>query len=168
MQSPHKKRRRGWRFRPKKNRNYTTYEIARMAGVHRNTVRRWIRDGRLAAIKDHKPMLILGADAVEFEQSLRKRKNPCALDELFCFACRVPRKPAFDTVEYHVMNDRFGTLRALCSECATVICKGFAARRLPELKGILQVSVVPAPGTLNDTTTPVENVHNKEASESHA
>ncbi|MEX0953611.1 MAG: helix-turn-helix domain-containing protein [Rhizobiaceae bacterium] len=168
MESPRKSRRRRWRVRPKKNRNYTTYEISRMAGVHRNTVRRWIRDGKLPALKDEKPMLVLGADAVEFEQKQRGTKTPCALDELFCFACRVPRKPAFDAVEYHPMNDRFGTLRALCCECSTVMCKGFSARRLAELSTVLELSVVPASGTSNDTTNAVGNVHKKEASQSHA
>lgn len=168
MHSPHKKRRRGWRFRPKKNRNYTTYEISRMAGVHRNTVRRWIRDGRLPALKDQKPMLVLGADAVEFEQNQRATKMPCALDELFCFGCHAPRKPAFDTVEYLVRNEKIGTLQALCCECTTVMYKGISACQLAELRDIVQVSVVPASATLIDTTNPVGNVHNKEASESHA
>ena len=59
------------------HRNYTVEDIANLFGIHKNTVRRWIKDG-LATIDDKRPMLILGHVLVAFLQSRRaKNKQPC-------------------------------------------------------------------------------------------
>lgn len=168
MASAKKSRRSKWRGRPKRHRNYTVYELAELAGVHRGTVLRWIREGKLPVLRDQKPMLILGTDCAEFWESQRQPKAKCSLNELYCFTCKAPRKPAFETVEYRPRNDRFGTIRALCCECATVTNKGFSASRLGELESIVSVSIIPAPGSLVDTSHPIENVQRQEAPRTHA
>ena len=43
----------------KLHRNYTVEEIARLFGLHKNTVRNWLKEG-LALIDGQRPMLILG------------------------------------------------------------------------------------------------------------
>jgi len=43
------------------HRNYSVEDIARLFGVHKNTVRDWLKLG-LAAIDDRRPMLILGRE----------------------------------------------------------------------------------------------------------
>ena len=43
------------------HRNYTVEEVAGLYGVHRNTVREWVRRG-LPTIDDRRPMLIVGTD----------------------------------------------------------------------------------------------------------
>ena len=45
------------------HRNYTVEEIAKLFGIHKNTVRNWVKDG-LATIDDKRPMLILGHELV--------------------------------------------------------------------------------------------------------
>jgi len=45
-----------WRYR-----NYTVEEIAKLFGVHRNTVRQWVKQG-LPTSDRKRPMLILGRE----------------------------------------------------------------------------------------------------------
>ena len=47
--------------RAKSLRSYSIDEIARLLGVHRNTVRHWIRNG-LPVLDDRRPNLILGSE----------------------------------------------------------------------------------------------------------
>ena len=53
------------------HRNYTVEEVARLFGVHRNTVREWIKRG-LPTSDDKRPKLILGRDLIAFLQA-----EPC-------------------------------------------------------------------------------------------
>ena len=47
------------------HRNYAVEEIAKLFGIHKNTVRTWVKNG-LSAIDEKRPMLILGHELVEF------------------------------------------------------------------------------------------------------
>ena len=59
------------------HRNYTVDEVACLFGIHRNTVREWIKRG-LPTSDDRRPMLILGRDLLAFLQARRtKNKRPC-------------------------------------------------------------------------------------------
>ena len=49
----------------KMHRSYTVEEIANRFTIHKNTVRRWIKDG-LTCIDDKRPMLILGRSLWHF------------------------------------------------------------------------------------------------------
>ena len=53
--------------------NDTSLEIAEKLGVHRQTVRRWTRQG-LTPIDSRKPMLIMGEHAAHFLK-MRKKEN---------------------------------------------------------------------------------------------
>lgn len=76
------------------HRSYTVEEIANRFSIHKNTVRRWIKDG-LTCIDDKRPMLVLGQVLVEFLQARRvKNKQTCESGELYCVRCRAPRSPA--------------------------------------------------------------------------
>ena len=88
-----KKRRPNYR-RVKIHRNYTIEDIARLFGIHKNTVRHWIKEG-LETINDKRPILILGPVLKEFLQIRRlKNKQTCKPDELYCLRCRTPKLPA--------------------------------------------------------------------------
>ena len=52
------------------HRNYTVEEVASLLGVHRNTVREWVKRG-LATIDRKRPMLIHGRDLAAFLQARR-------------------------------------------------------------------------------------------------
>ena len=61
-------------------RNYSVEEIARLFGLHKNTVRNWLKQG-LPAIDDRRPILILGRELSRFLQERRqKAKQPAGRD----------------------------------------------------------------------------------------
>jgi len=79
--------------RVKIHRSYTIDEIARATGVHKTTVRQWIKKG-LPTIDGRRPALMLGSEVKRFHETLRgARKRPCAPGQMYCFKCR---EPAFD------------------------------------------------------------------------
>lgn len=62
--------------RVKIHRNYSVEEIADLFGIHKNTVRRWVKEG-LSVIDGKRPMLILGRDLAAFLKERRKaNKRP--------------------------------------------------------------------------------------------
>jgi len=63
----------------KLHRNYTVDEAARVLGISKGTVRRWVKTG-LAAITDRKPILILGGDLIAFIDARLATKQRCQLD----------------------------------------------------------------------------------------
>ena len=107
--------------RIKINRNYTARELADRLGVHKNTIRHWQRAG-LAPIDCQRPYLFHG-EAVRAFIALRnaERKRPCPSGTIYCFSCREPRRPVPTSVEYIQQRSGTGNLRALCSECGTVM-----------------------------------------------
>ena len=56
------------------HRNYTVDEVARIRGVAKITVRRWIKGG-LPALTDRKPTLILGEDFAQFLPGPRRLRG---------------------------------------------------------------------------------------------
>jgi transcriptional regulator with XRE-family HTH domain len=96
MRKPNKtraKRRRYALNRIKTGITYDVAEIAKLFGVHRNTVRQWLREG-LEMIDARRPLLIHGAILKAFLAARqRARKHACGPGEFFCFKCRAPRTP---------------------------------------------------------------------------
>ena len=69
------------------HRNYTVDDAARLLGVHKHTVRAWIKSG-LSVLNDMRPVLILGQDLKEFLKTRRtKNKRPCKPEQFYCFRC---------------------------------------------------------------------------------
>ncbi|MCO5161270.1 MAG: helix-turn-helix domain-containing protein [Mesorhizobium sp.] len=122
------------------HRSYTIDEAARTLGTAKGTVRRWIDNG-LPAIRDRKPILILGDDLIDFLVARRKPSQKCRLHECFCFTCRQPRAPAFGEVEFHPLTPTSGNLRALCEECTTVMHKRVAVAQLGALGALVTVTI---------------------------
>src|SRR5688572_18438961 len=82
------------------HRNYTVEEIANLFGVHRNTVREWIKRG-LPTSDKRRPLLVLGRDLATFLRERRVRnKRTCRPGEMYCVRCRTPKAPAGDMAEY--------------------------------------------------------------------
>lgn len=103
----------------KLNRSYTVDEVARLFGVHRNTVRGWLKAG-LPAIDDHRPTMVLGRTLRAFLQDRRaKAKRPCAPGTLYCCKCREPCEPAAGSVVFEARTHGAGNLRAICTNCGS-------------------------------------------------
>ena len=74
--------------------SYSVDELARLYGVHKNTVRNWCKVG-LKPIDDQRPILIRGQDARRFLTERRARtKQACGPGRIYCLPCRAPKVPA--------------------------------------------------------------------------
>ncbi|WLE95204.1 MAG: helix-turn-helix domain-containing protein [Candidatus Electrothrix communis] len=107
--------------RVKKHRSYTVEEVAELFGVHKNTVRNWIKTG-LSVIDSKRPMLIFGQELANFLEAKRtKNKRPCKPGEMYCVKCRTPKFPAEDMAEYFPDTEKVGNLQAICPDCGTMM-----------------------------------------------
>lgn len=130
--------------RAKIYRNYTVEEVARLYGVHRNTVRQWIKRG-LPLCDDRRPVLILGADLAAFLTRQRERnKRPCKPGEIYCVRCRIPQKPSLGMADYQPLTANSGNLIGLCPQCNGMIYRRVSLARLAEAAGNLDVQIMPA------------------------
>jgi hypothetical protein len=150
-------RRKGWRA-VKSGASYTVDEVARNQAIAKGTVLRWIKSG-LPCLKDQRPFLILGGDLVAFLKALKTPKQKCQPNELYCFKCRAPRKPAFDQAEFRPSKVTSGRLTALCGHCSTVMHKNVSNATLQALKPFLCVSFPVGTEPLSDTMKPRPNDH---------
>jgi len=123
------------------HRNYTVDEIARLFGVHRNTVREWVRRG-LPTSDRKRPMLILGRDLAAFLQARRlKNRRTCQPGEIYCVRCRVPRNPAGDLAEYQPLTAVLGSLVGICPNCESMMYRRVNLTKLEQVRGKLDVTM---------------------------
>jgi hypothetical protein len=114
------------------HRSYTVEEVAGLFGVHKNTVRNWIRNG-LASIDAARPMLIFGQDLAGFLQTKRtKNKQSCKPGEIYCVRCRSPKQPAEGMAEYTPVTDKFGNLQAICPACGSIMNRRVSLAKIGE------------------------------------
>jgi hypothetical protein len=123
------------------HRSYTVEEVAKFLGIHKNTVRRWVKDG-LATIDYKRPMLILGHVMVEFLRVRRtKNKQTCKPGELYCVRCRVPRIPAGDWAEYSTVNEKLGNLIGICPDCDSIMNRRVSLAKIGQVCGNLDITL---------------------------
>jgi hypothetical protein len=119
----------------KGNRNYVVDELATLLGVHRHTVRQWVKRG-LPTIDERRPMLMLGRDVIAFLAERRsKNKRPCRPGEMYCMRCRCPRRPARDLVDYHSQTALLGNLSGICPVCESLIHRRVSLAKLDQALG---------------------------------
>lgn len=74
--------------RVKQSASYDAGEIAKLFGIHPNTVRHWLKGG-LKPIDDRRPVLVHGATLKAFiSEKQQAKRQKCAPGEFFCFRCR--------------------------------------------------------------------------------
>lgn len=106
---------------------YDVAEAATLLGVHRNTVRHWLKDG-LEPIDHSRPLLIHGTRLKAFLTRRRDAKrSTCGPGEFYCFRCKAPRKPWGGMVDSIDHGPAIVRLVALCEACETTMHK--TARR---------------------------------------
>lgn len=139
------------------HRNYTVEDIANLFSIHKNTVRRWIKDG-LATIDDKRPMLILGHVLVAFLKTRRaKNKQPCKPGELYCVRCRSPKSPAGDMAEYSPITEKFGNLIAICPDCDALMNRRVSLAKIGQDLSKIDISFPEEVRHLIDSANPTVN-----------
>ena len=126
---------------------YTVKEAAELYGVHSHTVRNWIKKG-LPVLDEQRPVLIQGLKLRDFiRESNAKQKHPCAINQIYCLACRKPQVPAGEMVDYVPSDERKGCLTALCPDCDRVINKYFSFSKIEQIQKKLDVNIQPIKNT---------------------
>ena len=144
--------------RAKQHHTYTVEEVARLFGLHRNTVRSWIKNGGLTPLDGRRPILVMGATLREFLEVRRaKAKRTCPPGHLYCFSCRVPRAPAMGMVDFVHQAKGAGKLTALCASCGTVMHQRARQEALPLILPGVPVRVAKAVPRLAGTNSPCAN-----------
>ena len=149
-----------WRL-VKTHRSYKTEELSRLFGLHKNTVRAWLKQG-LTPIDNRRPALFHGATVAAFLRTRReKAKRPCAPGQLYCLRCRAPKDPAGDMADYVPITETRGNLRGLCPACEGWIHRGVRKADLPAIQGKLVVTITAAPSRIIETAAPTVNCDSK-------
>lgn len=143
--------------RVKIHHSYTVEEVSRLFGLHRNTVRQWIKAG-LPVCDDQRPLLILGSDLRAF--LTRKRtvnKRPCKPGEIYCMRCRAARTPALGMADYVPLTTTSGNLVGLCSACEALMFRRVSLAKLGAVCGNLKVTHMQARAHISDSSNPSVN-----------
>lgn len=139
------------------HRNYSVDEIATLFGVHRNTVRAWVKRG-LATSDDRRPMLILGRDLVAFLQAQRaKNKRTCQPGEIYCVRCRAPKARPGAMADYEALTATQGNLIAICPDCETLIYRRVSLAKLAQVRGKLDITFPQALRHIDESLQPSVN-----------
>lgn len=143
--------------RVKIHRNYTVDEAARLLGVHKNTVRAWIKSG-LHTIDDRRPTLILGRHLATFLHNRRKgSRQPCRPGQMYCVGCRAPKHPAGQIADYIPVSPTSGNLRGICPRCERPIYRRVSRKNFAAATGNLEVSAPQAEEHIRDSLAPSLN-----------
>jgi hypothetical protein len=141
----------------KVHRNYTVEQAGKTLGVHKNTVREWIKDG-LPIIDEKRPHLILGRDLKDFlRERRRKKKRTCGIGELFCVRCRAPKFPAGNMADYVPDNETVGNLVAICPDCGFIMNRRVSKANLEQVCGKIDITFSQASRRLNEIDQPSVN-----------
>lgn len=116
------------------NRSYSVPELALLCGVHKNTIRNWLRDG-LPTIDRQRPALIQGKAVKDYLNAKRnRRKRTCPPGTIYCFRCKDPRRPADRQATLILDRSGTGNLSACCEDCRT---RMFRRCRLDTLRAVM-------------------------------
>ena len=143
------------------HRAYSADEAARALGVHKNSVRGWIKKG-LPVVEGGRPVLILGHELRAFLEHQRKAaKRPCSPGTIYCLKCREPRGPALGMVEYVPRTPATGDLTALCESCGTMLFRRARRDAIAAIMPGIDVQVREAGERLIGRTAPSLNCDNR-------
>lgn len=154
-------------LRAKIHRSYSIEEVARLYGVHKQTVRNWIEAG-LPTLKSQRPHLITGCDLREFHERRRQqRKRKCRPGELYCLRCRTPQRPAGGMLDYIPMTLVSGNFRGICPTCDGFINRRVSLVKIDAAKGDCSVAYPHGQQRLSDPSEPSPDCHLEAASSDH-
>lgn len=123
------------------HRNYTVEEVAALFGVHKNSVRAWVKAG-LPVCDTRRPLLILGCDLRDFLRSRRAlRKRRCGPGELYCLRCKEPQRPAEGMVDYLPVTTSTGRLVAICPVCTSMMNRYVGVQGLDKISAEMDIQM---------------------------
>jgi hypothetical protein len=141
----------------KVHRNYSVEDIARLFGIHKNTVRSWFKQG-LAAIDDRRPSLILGRELARFLQERRqKAKQTCGPGRIYCIACRTPKVPACKMAECTPTGPVVGNLCGICPDCHRLIYRRVNLAKIDAVRGDLEITFTQPRPRIGERAVPSVN-----------
>ncbi len=127
--------------RIKIHRSYTVTEAADALGVHKSSVRLWIKKGLPIAEERH-PALLLGTAIHKFlDDRKAKQRHRLAPGEFYCFKCRAAKSPAAGMADYVPASPTLGNLKGLCPDCETIMNRRTSLAKLDYAKGNLDVMI---------------------------
>jgi hypothetical protein len=139
------------------HRSYTVEEIACLFGIHKNTVRAWVKAG-LATSDTRRPTLILGRELAAYLKARRtKNKRPCQPGEVYCVRCRAPKRPAGDMAEYQPITEKSGNLIGICPDCYLMIYRRASLAKLAQVRGNMDITFPQAQGQVSESSQPTVN-----------
>lgn len=132
-------------------RSYTVLEISELYGLHRHTVRRWLKTGLAPLEGRQRPSLVRGKELHRFISDMRaKRKRSCPAGTIFCVKCREPRAPGGNVAELVRLSETTGNLIGICPECDNMMYRRVSLRSLELILGRLDVSETDAEKRLRE------------------
>ena len=136
------------------HRNYSVEQIARLFGTHKNTVRKWLKEG-LPAIDDQRPTLVLGHELSRFLIERRQTtKQSCGPGRIFCVACRAPKVPAGQHGGLHLHERHDGNLCGICPDCGRLIYRRVNLAKIKEVRGDLEITFREAYPRIREVCSP--------------
>lgn len=139
------------------HRSYTVEEVSDLFGIHKNTVREWIRGG-LSVLDDKRPMLLAGQDISDFLQARRtKNKRRCHPGELYCVRCRAPKFPAGGMSDCVPVNETTSHLTAICPDCYCMMNQRIGMEKLAHLRSVFAVTFPQDPCQVSKSLQPFVN-----------
>lgn len=139
------------------HRNYTVGEIADLLGHHKNTVRKWTKNG-LPTIDCKRPNLILGRELIAFFMARRARKKQiCSIGYMYCVRCHSPRFPAGGMAEYVPVTERVGNLRAICPDCNCLMHRCVGRVSIADFLAKIDITFPQALPHLREISSPTVN-----------
>lgn len=134
--------------------NYSVSDIVRLYGVHKNTVRAWLKEG-LPRIDDSRPILVHGRDLRAFlERRRQARRRSCPPGTCYCLKCREPRPPALGMVDFVGPTAGSINLRAICATCGTLMHRRVRHSRIATVMPNLAVQFTEADSHIRERARP--------------
>ena len=97
------------------NYTYAVQEIADLYGLDISTVRNWIKKGGLKRIPKARPHLVHSSALKLFlNKRQKKRKRPCAPDEIYCCSCKKSHPPKMGSARAQFLPNGSVRIQAIC------------------------------------------------------
>ena len=111
---------------------YNIQEVRDLFGIHKNTVRSWIKSG-LKLMDKNRPHIVHGSDLIAYlNERQSKRKCKCKPHEFYCFKCRAARPTWKSIIDIDIKNTKLLQLSGVCASCSIKVFKAGSINKLPE------------------------------------